>query len=81
MLKLNHAHHLPVPHLLHSTQRLELSPVASENDELIMAIEQDHAADNWTLENTPDVASLDDFWTHVEEDLKKDPEWFSFSEE
>ena len=44
-----------------------------------MAIEQEHVADTMTLDNTPDVAGLDEFWTHVEEDLKKDPEWFSFS--
>lgn len=81
MLKLHHAHHLPLPHLRHSWHRLVLSPVASENDELIMSIEQEHAADNWTLDNAPDVAGLDEFWTHVEEDLKKDPEWFNFAED
>lgn len=81
MLKLHHNYHLPVPHFTHSMHKLELSPVQSESDELIMAIETAHADDNWTLENTPDVAGLDDFWTHVEEDLKKDPGWFSFTED
>lgn len=81
MLQLHHAHRFPIPHLTHSAHKLVLSPVSSENDELIMAIEQEHASNNWTLENNPDVAGLDDYWTHVEEDLKKDPEWFNFSED
>ena len=81
MLKLNHTPHFSVPHLMHSTHKLVLSPVSSENDELIMAIEKEHADNSWTLDNTPDVASLDDFWSSVEEDLKKDPSWFNFSED
>ena len=32
MLKINHNFHLPVPHQLHSTSHLELSPVRSEGD-------------------------------------------------
>lgn len=81
MLKLHHNYHLPVPHVMHSTRKLVLSPAQPEDDELIMAIDQARADDNWTLDNTPDVASLDDFWSHVEEDLKKDPGWFSFTED
>jgi len=81
MLKLNHTHHLPVPHLFHSTQRMELSPVQSERDELIEAIETVREEDVLRLENTPDVVGLEDFWSHVEEDLKKDPDWFNFAED
>jgi hypothetical protein len=61
-------------------RHLKLSAVAHEDDELITAIEHDHDDEVWTLEKTPDVARLDEFWTGVEEDLKKDPEWFSFED-
>ncbi len=81
MLKINHNFHLPVPHQLHSTPHLELSPVRGDGDELIEAIEHDHEEANWTLDNTPDVQRLDEFWTHVEDDLKKDPDWFDFAED
>lgn len=79
MLKLHHAYHLPLPHLRHSTGRLALSPVASDGDELIASLEQEQANDTIQLENTPDVAQLDEFWSGVEGDLKKDPEWFDFT--
>ena len=81
MLKINHNFHLPVPHQLHSTSHLELSPVRSEGDELIEAIEHYQDEANWTLDNTPDVQGLDEFWTTVEDDLKKDPDWFDFAED
>ena len=53
----------------------------SEGDELIEAIEHDQDEANWTLDNTPDVQGLDEFWTTVEDDLKKDPDWFDFAED
>lgn len=79
MLKINHSLHFPVPHQMHSTSHLVLSPVSSDGDELIEAIERDHQQANWTLDSTPDVQQLDEFWTHVEDDLKKDPDWFDFA--
>lgn len=81
MLKITHGFHLPVPHQSHSTARVTLSPVASDSDELIEAIEYDHHDSSWTLDRTPDVRQLDEFWTHVEDDLKKDPTWFDFAED
>lgn len=53
----------------------------SERDELIEAIETVREEDVLRLENTPDVVGLEDFWSHVEEDLKKDPDWFNFAED
>ena len=80
MLRINHTVHLPVPHLRHSGQKLALSPVRSENDELIQAIDMDAHADEWQLSDT-DGQSLTDFWNGVEEDIAKDPEWFTFAED
>ena len=81
MLKIHHNHHFELPHLTHSTHRLELSPVVSEKDELIEAIDAARAEDTITLENVPDVRQLDEFWTGVTEDLEKDPTWFTFSDD
>lgn len=76
-----HSHHFGLPHTKHSAHKLELSPVVSENDELIQAIETEQAADNWQLSSTPDVQELEQFWTGVTDDLEKDPEWFKFAED
>lgn len=81
MLTLHHSHHFGLPHTTHSSHKLELSPVVSENDELIQAIETAHDDDNWQLTGTPDVQQLDEFWTGVTEDLEKDPEWFTFADD
>lgn len=64
-----------------SSRRVQFAAAAHEDDELITAIERDHHDEVWTLDKTPDVAGLDEFWTGVEEDLKKDPNWFSFDDE
>jgi hypothetical protein len=34
-----------------------------------------------TLEEGPDGDRLADFWSTVESDIQKDPDWFRFSEE
>lgn len=81
MLKLHHSHHFNLPRATHSSHRLKFSPAPSENDELIQAIEAEHEADNWQLTGIPDVQKLDEFWTGVTEDLREDPEWFSFAED
>ena len=62
---------------------MEFSPVVDDDDELTLAIAQDSAdRDNtWTLEETPDTGALHTFWSEVEEDVRSDPKWFSFSEE
>ena len=68
-------HKFTFPH--GSTPQLHLSPVVSDNDELIQAIEADN--DVWQLEAVPDTNALDQFWTGVEDDLKHDPSWFTFA--
>lgn len=81
MLKINHSLHFPVPNHTHSTSHMVLSPVSNDGDELIEAVERDREQANWTLDNVQDVQQLDEFWTHVEEDLKKDPGWFDFADD
>lgn len=60
------------------SRRLRLSTVRHEDDELITAIERERSEDVLTLDATPDVRKLDEFWDGVENDLKKDPDWFNF---
>ena len=81
MLKLNRTHHLPIPHLRHSTKLVQLSRVRGDSDELIADIEKDHSENNWTLDSNPDVEELEKYWTTVESDFTKDPEWFNFAED
>jgi hypothetical protein len=59
---------------------MQLSPVESDSDELIQAIEEEHRKENWQLDAT-DAQSLDEFWSGVEADLKNDPEWFKFADD
>ena len=74
--------HLKTHYVSHSHTRISgsptLSPVVSEDDELIQAIEAD-TEEAWQLEATPDTRALDQFWSGVEEDLTNDPQWFSFA--
>lgn len=53
-----------------------------DQDELMAAIADDHrlADNNWQLTDTPDVPELESFWSGVEQDLKNDPEWYSFAD-
>jgi hypothetical protein len=80
MLKLHHSFIPHLPALTHGSHALQLSPVTSDNDELIQAIEDEHRKDSWQLDAT-DAEGLVEFWAGVEEDLKKDPEWFSFADD
>lgn len=68
------------PHQLHipNSRSLQLSPVATEDDELIQAIENSHE-EPWQLEPVPDSHSLAEFWSGVEEDIANDPTWFNFA--
>lgn len=77
MLKIHRTHHLP--HILPSRQKLALSRIAPDNDELIQAIEAENSDDQWTLDDGPDGARLGAFWEGVEQDIAKDPDWFTFS--
>lgn len=64
-----------------SVQTPALSSTQDEDDELIQAIENDHKdADNaWELSNDTDADGIDSFWSGVKNDLEKDPDWYSFS--
>lgn len=83
MLKIKHAYHLHIPRIDLVPKRLALSPVPSEDDPLIQAIDNSYIEkdDNWTLSNTPDVQELEGFWGRVQEDLSNDPEWFKFDDQ
>ena len=80
MLKIHHQVHLPIPHMHHSSQKVVFSPAHADNDELIQAIEHDAQNEQWQLTDT-DGESLTSFWNGVEQDIAKDPEWFSFAED
>lgn len=80
MLKIHSTPHLSVPHLQHQVQQLKLSPVASENDELIEAIEAESLGEQWQLGEI-DSNNLTAFWTGVEEELAQDPERLTFAED
>ena len=60
-----------------------LSAAQDEDDELIQAINDDHrgSEDVWELKKEPDVQGIDNFWSGVKNDLEKDPNWYSFSDE
>jgi hypothetical protein len=77
MLKLHH--HKFLSSLSQSSHRPRLSATRHEDDELIAAIEREHDGEVFTLDKTPDVVGLEEFWTGVEADLQKDPSWYSFS--
>lgn len=79
MLHLKHSHHFHLPHMT-SVRPLQLSTVVSEHDELIEDIEKS-TEQPWELVDTPDAQGLDTFWSGVESDLKKDPSWFTFTED
>ena len=66
-----------------SSQPMQLSPVRIDNDELTQAVvaDPDSHDNNWELNERPDEAELEAFWTSVEEDVKKDPTWFAFDNE
>ena len=80
MLKLKKRFHLPTICL--TTPVVALSPVMSEDDELVQAIEGDveRRDDNWQLTTGPDTAELETFWRNVEDDIAHDPTWQSFDD-
>jgi hypothetical protein len=81
MLKINHHHksfHLPQFSIPHSMQ---LSPVALDDDELTLAIENDPIDhdNNWQLSERPDPVELaheEATWEKIIDDVRNDPEWF-----
>jgi hypothetical protein len=84
MLEIKPKFHLSLPSLsLRQPKTLQLSPVVDDDDELTTAVQADPIDhdDNWQLTDRPDEAELDQFWTKVEDDVKKDPSWFTFDNE
>ena len=72
-------HHIDFPHLTPPSREVALSPVPTDEDELIQAIEAD-CTEPWSLDPVPDTEQLTEFWSGVQEDLKHDPDWFSFTD-
>lgn len=56
---------------------LQLSPAPVEDDELIASIEAQAEAndDNWELVESTDAAALAEFWTGVDDEARRDPDW------
>lgn len=83
-MKIKHTHHFKMPGWsLAGTMPMHFAPVIADDDELTQAIEHDaeDRDDQWQLTERPDTNQLEQFWSQVEADVAKDPEWFTFSEE
>lgn len=73
--------HLGLPEL--TAKSMQLSPVVSDGDELLEAIDNtinDHD-DNWRLEPTPDTDELEEGWRRISDDIAHDPEWVWFKDD
>lgn len=72
-----------LPQFQAGSAQMELSPISSESDELIQAIEDDiiRHDDNWTLEVTPDTERLEQDWSRIQKDVERDPTWAHFNDE
>lgn len=82
-MRLNHSRHFHMPHVDLHTTRMELSPVLADDDELSLAIDNEVSAreNDWELEERPDTTQLDAFWSEVQQDIRKDPDWVDFSKD
>ena len=80
MLTIKKHHHIHIPSFSNTARPMQLSPVVTDDDELIAAID---GADNdhWTLEQRPDADELMRYWNRVEADIASDPEWVHFEAE
>lgn len=77
MLKMSKHHYLSLPEFsFHLPHQMKLAPVHEDADSLAQAIANDPIDhdDNWQLSERPDSGELESYWTHVEDDLRKDPE-------
>ncbi len=83
MLKIPKTFSLSVPHLETAQHPMVLSPVTIDDDELSQAVaaDPDEHDNNWQLNERPDEVALEAFWSQVDEDVKKDPTWFTFDNE
>ena len=72
-----------LPYLRSGTTQMQLSPVLSDTDELIQAIEDEIVRhdDNWTLDVSPDTKKLEQDWAAIQQDIEHDSEWFKFDDE
>ena len=63
--------------------QLQLGAVVSDDDELLQEIDQQRSLhdDNWTLDPTPDVEEVEQFWTNVQADIEQDPDWYTLSDD
>jgi len=83
MLKIKKSLSLHLPHFdLAPPRPMQLSPVREDNDELMQAVQADpdEHDNNWELNERPDGAELDTFWNSVEDDVRRDPDWFRFDD-
>lgn len=71
MLKLNSSHHISLPHIdLSMPHLMELSPVPSDNDELVQDIMNDSVThdNSWRLDERPDSEELTSYLDSVASD-------------
>lgn len=83
MLKLKKHHTITIPSFLTPAHHMQMSPVTSDDDELIDSIDNDQRNhdDNWTLEQRPDTEELTSYWNTVEKDIANDPQWIRFDDD
>lgn len=58
-------------------RKLQAETVSTESDKLIRARDMSETLD---LKESIDEDDLDRFWSQVEEDIQKDPDWFKFNQ-
>ncbi|MEO5691279.1 MAG: hypothetical protein ABIQ64_03785 [Candidatus Saccharimonadales bacterium] len=83
MLKIPKTISISLPHFKNVAHPMQLSPVTIDNDELTRAVaaDPDEHDNNWELNERPDEVQLEAFWSQVDDDVKKDPTWFTFDSE
>lgn len=63
--------------LHHHVQFEKIDPLGDGLDDDIAAERREEVI---TLEDHPDETALEKYWQFVEEDIHKDPEWFTFAD-
>ncbi len=83
MLKIPKTFSVSLPHFQTTPHPMNLSPVTIDDDELSQAVvaDPDEHDNNWQLNERPDEVALEAFWNQVDDDVKKDPTWFTFDNE
>ncbi len=82
MLKIKQKHSLTLPHIYLSHREMQFATAPLDNDEISDEIREMHESDdyNWRLDERPDSEQLAAYWNQVEEDVRNDPEWFTFAD-